>query len=530
MAIDLRGYQAAAINAFYARVREGQRSVMLCAPTGAGKTIIALGLFEHLVKHGKLANFIVDRTPLLQQTSTRLGEFHIPHGVASGTETWGRTEKIQVVSAQSARARRIDLGAADLNVVDEAHIQHRYVTEAIRAGGRWLGLSATPFTKGLADLYQSVVNVETTDQLIHEGWLAPLKIYCGVEIATPKKSSTGEYDVNDAAEKTKEVVVDILTEWEEKTEQHFGGPMKTICFANTVGDAEAIAREFRAAGYDFHVVSYMMSQGEKDELIEAHRKGEILGLISPEALQRGYDVDDIMVGIGAHKWRKSLSAVVQEAGRAMRPAASKDFALWLDCAGNIRRFRERLFDFWATGCEELVPLDSTPGPDEPGREAVCPKCQALMMGPRCRECGWSKPAPQRTPGEATLGTICVNGKLVLLEEGDPRQHVVRIGRTDHELPPPPRGWQELCAIAQSAGKDKDRGQSWCQRFYKEMYGDFRYARFKPEQHYPAASPDMLRAVEHSTHLFVEAKKRERKRARQLPPPSVNETPERRPTP
>lgn len=69
MAIELWPYQVAAIKAFYATVAGGHRSIMLCAPTGAGKTLTALALFEHLTEHGKSANFVVDRTVLLKQTS-----------------------------------------------------------------------------------------------------------------------------------------------------------------------------------------------------------------------------------------------------------------------------------------------------------------------------------------------------------------------------------------------------------------------------------------------------------------------------
>ena len=506
MAIALRPYQVAAIKAFYESVRQGQRSIMLCAPTGAGKTLTALALFEHLTEHGKSANFVVDRTVLLQQTSDVFVQFKIPHGVVSGGETWGRREKLQIVSAQSARSRGIDLTQADLTVVDEAHVIHNYVARQIMDGGRWLGLSASPFRAGLADLYQGVVNVETTDKLVEQGWLAPLKFYCGVTVEPGKRTSVGEYDPKETGENALAVVGDLVKEWEEKTREHFGAGVKTIVFANTVTDAEGIAERFQAAGHDFRALSYQTPDGEKTDMIDALRRGRIMGLVSCEMLQRGFDVPDIMCGIDAHPWRKSLSAVVQQAGRAMRPAPGKEFALWLDAACNILRFRDRLFGFWGQGCNELIPRDNVAGPDNPDREdAVCPACTAILFGPRCRECGWEKPEPLRSEGPGESGTICIDGKLVPLEPGDPREHVVRVGKKDYEIPPPARGWLELCALAKESGKGPEQAQRWCQANFHKMYGRFARNRFDPGQHYPSASDAVFFAVQHSIKLWLDAR-------------------------
>ena len=268
MAVELRPYQVAAIKAFYESVRLGQRSIMMCAPTGAGKTLTALALFEHLIEHGKSANFVVDRTVLLKQTSSVFIANRIMHGVVSGGETWGRREKLQIVSAQSARARGIDLTQADLTVVDEAHVIHDYVARQIKEGGRWLGLSASPFRAGLADLYESVINVETTDKLIEQGWLAPLKIYCGVTVEPGKRTSAGEYDLHESGANVLAVVGDLVKEWEWKTDEHFGEGVKTLVFANTVADAEGIAEQFQAAGHDFYALSYQSSEDEMSIGIE----------------------------------------------------------------------------------------------------------------------------------------------------------------------------------------------------------------------------------------------------------------------
>ena len=518
MAIEPRDYQVGAINSYFESVRvakalEERENAFLCSPTGSGKTEIAMMLIEHLCKHGKTVNFLVERDSLKKQTSARFAKNMIPHGVLSGTENWGLDEPVRVISQQSARARELDLTQADLNVVDEGHIVHDYIARQVERGGRWLAMSATPFRKGLKELYGKVINVTTTDQLIREEWLVPLKVYCGVYAEPGSRNSSGEYVLSESAENVMLILPRILEEWEEKTEQHFGGPVKTIAFANTVADAQAAAKVFAEAGYDFHAVSHNTPQDEKDDLIEAHRSGEIMGLVSCEMLQRGYDVPDILCGIDMHHWR-SLTPVVQQEGRGKRIFPGKEFCLWLDPAQNMLRHRDRLLEFWAEGCSDLEPRDKPTGEDNPDRKAgMCPECEAVLFGPVCRECGWKKPTPAPSgAGSVGTGTICVDGKLVPLDPGDSRKHVVKIGRSQYEIPPPAQGWLDLCSIAKDAGRPADKGQKWCQAQFRKFYGEFRMGRYDPEEHYPPASSVVYGAVEHSKRLFINSKKRDTKRS------------------
>ena len=65
----LRDYQSAAIESARENIRRGHRRQILCAPTGAGKTIIALGLTKLAKEAGSRSAFITDRSALIDQTS-----------------------------------------------------------------------------------------------------------------------------------------------------------------------------------------------------------------------------------------------------------------------------------------------------------------------------------------------------------------------------------------------------------------------------------------------------------------------------
>jgi hypothetical protein len=60
----------------------------------------------------------------------------------------------------------------------------------------------------------------------------------------------------------------------------------------------------------------------------------IHGLIACDILTKGFDVPDVMIGVSARPYTKSLSAHIQQMGRVMRPSEGKTFALWLDHSGS----------------------------------------------------------------------------------------------------------------------------------------------------------------------------------------------------
>ena len=150
-------------------------------------------------------------------------------------------------------------------------------------GSTWLGLTATPFKAGLGDIWQDVVNVISTNDLVRQGWLASLKIYVG-HMKTPDKNSAGDFDVRSAATIVIGDAKKIVSDWEEKTKEHFGKPVKTIAFANTVSDAEALNDEFNSRGHDFKVLHYELKQEQKDDAIADLRAGRIMGLVGVEAI------------------------------------------------------------------------------------------------------------------------------------------------------------------------------------------------------------------------------------------------------
>ncbi len=394
--LQLREYQEATLEALRQGFAQGHRTQILYAPTGAGKTEMAIALLDATKKKLNKAAMILDRVVLVNQTSTRLDKYKIDHGVLmSGHWRYRVYEKIQICSAQTLE-RRKEIEDLQLLIVDECH-QTRDATKKLIAANpklRVIGLSATPFTKGLGKVYQNVISTVTTKQLVDDKVLVPLKVYIAKEIDMSGAAKVaGEWSQADATTRGMKITGDIVQEWIKKTNAIFGGPKKTVVFCSGVDHGADLSRKFAEQGYNFVSISYKDQDEFKEEVLKDFAKPDtsIHGLIATDILTKGFDCSDVMIGISARPFSKSLSSHIQQMGRVMRGHEGKQFALWLDHSGNYIRFREEWEDVYSNGVHELDDgkEKSRAEPTEKQKiESKCPKCGALWTGgDTCKSCG-----------------------------------------------------------------------------------------------------------------------------------------------
>ena len=179
MSLVLREHQTAVIDALREGFRQGHRSQLLYAATGFGKTEVAIALMKATSDNYKNAAMVLDRIVLVDQTSLRLTKYNINHGVyQAGHWKYDRAERLQICSAQTLE-RRDDFPKTQLLIIDECHIARKQTSEFIKNNPqiKVIGLTATPFTKGLGELYTNVVSGMSTSELVSKKWLAPLKVF-----------------------------------------------------------------------------------------------------------------------------------------------------------------------------------------------------------------------------------------------------------------------------------------------------------------------------------------------------------------
>lgn len=395
--LHLFDYQSGILDALRDGFAAGHRSQMLVAPTGAGKTEMAIALLEATSERGNKAAMVLDRIVLCDQTSQRLQKYGIDHGVIqSGHWRYRPYENIQICSAQTLE-KRGSFPGLKLLIVDEAHQTRKQTIEFIKGNPdvRVIGLSATPFTKGLGNVYSNVISTVTTQELVNRQRLTPLRVFIAKEIDMEgAKKVAGEWSQDEVTDRGMKITGDIVAEWVQKTHEVFGGPRKTIVFCAGVAHGADLVQKFAEAGYNFVSLSYKDDDQYKQDVIKEFSKPDtdIHGLIATDILTKGFDVSDTMIGVSARPFSKSLSSHIQQMGRVMRSHPGKEFALWLDHSGNYLRFREDWDEVYENGVTKLDDGREKPKKELTKKEkeaAKCPKCSAFWPGnsDTCANCG-----------------------------------------------------------------------------------------------------------------------------------------------
>lgn len=397
--ICLRDYQGDSIEQLRGNIRIARKTnaghlaqVLSCA-TGAGKTICAAFLLRECWQNGKNGLFVVDRTSLLDQTSAVFKRFGIPHGVLGGNHPrYMPGELIQVASIQTIAKR--GWPKAELIIPDECHILHKtMLTKIGRRDAEIIGLTATPFARGMGKFYSHLVTVTTTNKLIKEGVLCPYKIWASAEPdMTGAKVVAGEWTDEEAEKRATKIIGDVVKEYREKVN---GG--KAICFGVTVSHCEELQRQFLAAGVNAALYTYKTPDEEREMLIGERgefRKSDsaVRVLISVAALSRGFDVPDLSAILMCRPLKSSFMEFLQVIGRGLRAHPLKTHVKLLDLAGNFMRHYPAMMEFFEDGALALddgkpkpKAQKSIPAEKKPKK---CPKCACVFgAGSFCPSCG-----------------------------------------------------------------------------------------------------------------------------------------------
>lgn len=335
-AIILRPYQETAIQKARDKIASGSKRILINAPTGAGKTVIAAGIVQRAVAKGKKVLFLAHRRELIYQTCAKLVDDGVLNFgvIMAGHHLNNAAAPVQVASIQTLIRR--ELPEADLVVIDECHRANSKSYLSLLSNypqAVAIGLTATPERldgKGLDDIFHDMVVVATVPDLIAMGFLVKPVCYVGsTGDLSGVRTRRGDYDESQLAEAMDKPTLtgDIVANWLRLAR---GRP--TAIFAASVEHAKHITAEFMAAGISAATVTGETPQNERDAIIADWRAGYIQVCVNVYIFVEGFDFPELECVVLARP-TQSVSLFLQAVGRVMRPAPGKQQAIILDHAG-----------------------------------------------------------------------------------------------------------------------------------------------------------------------------------------------------
>lgn len=340
---DLRDYQKKVIAHTYNLIRQSEKKILIFAPTGSGKTVIATKIVCDVVSRQKKVLFIVHRDILVGQTYDKFASVGLKCGFFKAGWEENLEARVQIASVQTLPNREgWKTLSYDVIIFDECHLVAfskicLQMMREIFPHAIYLGLTATPWRlsrqESLGDIYSALVCAPMPEVLINAGFLVKPSYYAldfDVQLEQVDLSG-GDYDVNQLNYICdRPALIDQLCQnWLELAYQR-----PSIAFAVKVSHAENIAKTFNDRGIKAAVVTGKTPISVRNKLYQELANGGLMLLASCGALSEGFDVPNISCVMLARP-TKSKALYFQQLGRGLRLAKGKRDCLVLDQSKNV---------------------------------------------------------------------------------------------------------------------------------------------------------------------------------------------------
>jgi len=441
-------------------LRKGFKRPILQMPTGAGKTVLAAHVAAGALEKHKRLTFVVPAISLVDQTFERFVENGIDPalmGVIQASHPWRRPDApIQIATSQTLAQR--DRPDTDFVVIDEAHNRFKSIETWMDEKPEMIciGLTATPWSKGLGLRYDTLLKPTSTAKLIEQGRLSKFRVFAPSHPDLSKvRTLAGDYHEGDLADVMgdDELVADIVSTWLTR-----GNNEPTLCFAVNRAHAKAIHDRFEEAGIAVEYIDAYTPREEREEIGKRLEAREIQVVCNIGTLTTGIDWDVRCLILA--RPTKSEMLFSQIIGRALRVADGKEYAIILDHSDTHLRLgmvtdidHDNLNMGQPKTKDEKAREKKTPMPKE------CLNCSGLIPPgvENCLSCGEKAPRPTFTEGDGELEEFVSGGKRRRNKESV-TDMVANLGKA--------QVFAELSEIQ----REKNRSDGWTSNTYREIFG------------------------------------------------------------
>ena len=323
------------------------RSVMAQMPTGTGKTYLLTAVIDSFVSNNPMEKvwIVAHRRELVSQIDETVRKFHSYY--ASNTSSLLSSVKAMSIQWLMRHYDEIE-EEPGMIVIDEAHhaLAKTYKEMWERfPKAKFLGLTATPCRlngKGFTDLFDVLVQSWSVPEFINKGRLAT---YDFVSIKSDgvtqrlidslqKRGADGDYQNKE---------MDMLLNKKPSIErlyqslEEFGKDRKGIVYAINISHAQKITKLYQEHGVKAIAIDSKTPAAERQQDIEAFKKGDIQVLVNVDIFSEGFDCPDVEF-VQLARPTLSLAKYLQMVGRGLRVAKGKKNCVIIDNVGLYRVF------------------------------------------------------------------------------------------------------------------------------------------------------------------------------------------------
>ena len=323
------------------------RSVMAQMPTGTGKTYLLTAVIDSFVSNNPMEKvwIVAHRRELVSQIDETVRKFHS----YSASNTSSLLSSVKAMSIQWLMRHYDEIEEEPgMIVIDEAHhaLAKTYKEMWERfPKAKFLGLTATPCRlngKGFTDLFDVLVQSWGVPEFISKGRLAT---YDFVSIKSDgvtqrlidslqKRGADGDYQNKE---------MDMLLNKKPSIErlyrslEEFGKDRKGIVYAINISHAQKITKLYQENGVKAIAIDSKTPAKERQQDIEAFKKGDIQVLVNVDIFSEGFDCPDVEF-VQLARPTLSLAKYLQMVGRGLRVAKGKKNCVIIDNVGLYRVF------------------------------------------------------------------------------------------------------------------------------------------------------------------------------------------------
>ena len=322
------------------------RSVMAQMPTGTGKTYLLTAVIDSFVSNNPMEKvwIVAHRRELVSQIDETVRKFH-----SYSSATSSLLSSVKAMSIQWLMRHYDEIEEEPgMIVIDEAHhaLAKTYKEMWERfPKAKFLGLTATPCRlngKGFTDLFDVLVQSWSVPEFISKGRLAT---YDFVSIKSDgvtqrlidslqKRGADGDYQNKE---------MDMLLNKKPSIErlyrslEEFGKDRKGIVYAININHAQKITKLYQEHGVKAIAIDSKTPATERQQDIEAFKKGDIQVLVNVDIFSEGFDCPDVEF-VQLARPTLSLAKYLQMVGRGLRVAKGKKNCVIIDNVGLYRVF------------------------------------------------------------------------------------------------------------------------------------------------------------------------------------------------